>query len=574
MAETERKLKRRPSLTFLIVAGLVAGFAWGMFFGERGEWVKWIGDAFVGLLQMTVLPFVALSLTSNVGRLSAKQGGRLARVATSVLLLLWVIGLLTMVVMSASFPKFEAGSFFSTSLVEEPERPDWLALFIPSNPFWSLAHNLVPAVVLFSLGLGVAVMSVPNKELLLDKLDVAIQGLARLNRMVVRLSPVGIFGIVGHAAGTMSLQQFGLVQGYLLVYGAAALLLSLWILPAVIASCTPFSHRDVLSASRDTLITAFVIGNTFVVLPLIIDAVKRLAERREPHANTSDQTPEYFVPLAYPFPDIGRIVGLIFIPFAAWFYGMSIDPGQYPQLIGVGFIGAFAKPVVTMPLLLNVAEIPSDIFNLYLSVGVVAARFGDVMKAMHLLTFSILTACALSGVLRVRVRGLLTRGVATVLLVAVTVLGMRGFLGTSFKDEYSKQNLVTARTLLLPPVEASVLEQASPNPMSLEPDEDPIQRIRRRGVIRIGFEVDELPFAYLNQEGDLVGFDIDMAHQLARDLGVRIEFVPSSSDVVQSLRDDEFDVAMSGFEGTVRRATELPHVPSYMDVTMALIVPD
>jgi ABC-type amino acid transport substrate-binding protein len=93
-------------------------------------------------------------------------------------------------------------------------------------------------------------------------------------------------------------------------------------------------------------------------------------------------------------------------------------------------------------------------------------------------------------------------------------------------------------------------------------------------VIRIGFESDELPFAYLDQEGDLVGFDIDMAHQLSRDLSVRIEFVPSSADVVQSLRDDEFDVAMSGFEGTVRRATELPHVPSYMDVTMALIVPD
>ena len=41
---------------------------------------------------------------------------------------------------------------------------------------------------------------------------------------------------------------------------------------------------------------------------------------------------------------------------------------------------------------------------------------------------------------------------------------------------------------------------------------------------------EKLPFCYDNADRQLVGFDMDMANQLARDLGVSIEFVPFSED--------------------------------------------
>ena len=67
---------------------------------------------------------------------------------------------------------------------------------------------------------------------------------------------------------------------------------------------------------------------------------------------------------------------------------------------------------------------------------------------------------------------------------------------------------------------------------------------------------------------------MDMANQLARDLGVSIEFVPFSEDIIEPLRGDHFDVAMSGLEGTVKRARELPDMEAYMEVTRAVVVPD
>jgi Na+/H+-dicarboxylate symporter len=93
------RAKKRPSFTTLITAGVVFGLMWGLFFGEYGAWVKWIGDAFVGLLQMTVLPYVAVSLICNVGRMSPGESGRLARIASGILLLLWLVGLLTLIVL-------------------------------------------------------------------------------------------------------------------------------------------------------------------------------------------------------------------------------------------------------------------------------------------------------------------------------------------------------------------------------------------------------------------------------------------------------------------------------------------
>ena len=54
--------------------------------------------------------------------------------------------------------------FFSTSLVERREPFNFIDLYIPSNPFYSLANNIVPAVVLFSVVVGVSLIGVERKE--------------------------------------------------------------------------------------------------------------------------------------------------------------------------------------------------------------------------------------------------------------------------------------------------------------------------------------------------------------------------------------------------------------------------
>ena len=129
--------------------------------------------------------------------------------------------------------------------------------------------------------------------------------------------------------------------------------------------------------------------------------------------------------------------------------------------------------------------------------------------------------------------------------------------------------------LLEEPVDSVVFREASPNPNPRLPGESTLDRIGRRGVIRVGYNEDKLPFAYFNVQDELVGMDVNMAHALAGDLGVRIEFVRfDRKTLATQLGQDDFDVVMSGLVGTLERSEAIQHTAPYMDVTLALVVPD
>ena len=84
-----------------------------------------------------------------------------------------------------------------------------------------------------------------------------------------------------------------------------------------------------------------------------------------------------------------------------------------------------------------------------------------------------------------------------------------------------------------------------------------------------------LPFAYVNGKGDLVGFDIEMAHLLARDLGVRLAFVPVVRErMTEQVNEGYCDIIMSGTVITPERALEVAFSTPYMDATLAFVVKD
>ena len=567
-------IQRRFSLLARIALGVLLGLGCGILLGDLCSPIKWVGDVYVGLLQMTVLPYIVVSLIANIGRLSYRDGPRMAFVGLCVMLILWLIAIIVLAAMTFSFPAWETGSFYSTSFVDEPPAPNWLDLFIPSNPFRSMAEGAVPAVVVFSIGVGISLMAMPFKDQLLVPLSTMAETLAQLNKLMVRFSPIGMFAIVAHAVGTIELNQLALIQGYLVTYGAATLLLVFWILPACVSAVTPLSTREVISASSNALVSTFVIGNSFVVLPMIIDSTSRLMKEHNSRTR-DDHEPEYLVPTAYPFPDVGRLVGLIFIWFSAWFYGTSIDGVENATVLGVGFLGSFGKPVVTIPLLLNLADLPSDIFGLYLASGVLAARFGDLMKAMHLITFTIVTSYALSGSLSWNTGKVLSRMAIAVGLLGCSIVATREYLHYGFVGSYAKDQLITQRTPMIP-IETNpfVWRTAVPNPDPIREGQTRLDRIRERGCIRIGYLPNKLPFSYRNSHG-LVGLDIDMAHQLAIDLGVRLEFVPlDERRIIEQLDSDCFDIAMTGIEASIHQASTLPSVGPYMEVTPAVVLPD
>jgi Na+/H+-dicarboxylate symporter len=239
-----------------ILVGLFLGIATGLFLGELVEPLQVVAIGFVRLLQMTVLPYVTVSLVVGIGGLDPASARRLFLRVGALTLLLWGLALGCVFLMPLVFPALQSAAFFSTTLVETPPPADFLALYIPSNPFHSLANGIVPAVVLFSALLGVALMGVERKEGLIASLVAVERGLARANRLVVRLTPIGLFAIAAHTAGTMDLEQVARLRVFQIAYAAMALLLALWVFPGLVACLTPVPARRVLESTRNVLITA------------------------------------------------------------------------------------------------------------------------------------------------------------------------------------------------------------------------------------------------------------------------------------------------------------------------------
>ena len=419
---------RRFSVFHMIVGAVVLGVAFGLVFGEYLAGLRVVGNVYVGLLQMTVLPYIVFALISSIGRLSLTEGKRLALVSISVLATLWGIALLTVASMSLSLPARVSGAFFSTRLIEPQQEIDIVQLFVPSNPFGSLANNVAPAVVVFCIMFGAALIKIEQKESLLKHFDTVVATLLRVNGFVVSLSPIGIFAISAAAAGTLSLEEFGRLQAYLLTFALGALLLTFWVLPMLIAACTPFSYRDVLAVSKNALITVLIIQNLFVIIPMLADGIKQLTEKYRREGIETAPRPDFVIPLAYPFPHLGKVITLIFIPFAAWFYGSAMSWLDFPIFLSTGLVLSFGKVTTTIPFLLEMQELPADIFQLFLVSSVFAGGISDLVGAMHLMAFTALTICAMAGQLRVNHRKVLMLLVGTVLLGGAMIMGARTVL--------------------------------------------------------------------------------------------------------------------------------------------------
>ncbi|NOR71677.1 MAG: cation:dicarboxylase symporter family transporter [Methylomarinum sp.] len=564
------------SFTLYIIGSLLLGIAFGLFFGEYAAKLQILGDIYVGLLQMTVLPYIMFALIANIGRLNYFEAQLLARQGLLVLLTLWLIGMFSVWSMSIALPKLDHGAFFSSLLVENASKIDFLQLFIPANPFQSLTENAVPAVVLFSMMFGTACIGYKEHKSLLKHFDHVAKVLLRVNSFVVMLTPVGVFGIAASAAGTLTLEEFGRVQAYVLMLIAAVLLATLVVMPLLIISCTPFSYRQIARESRNVLLTVFVVGSVFVVIPLLIKGITRLFHAHVTTESEHARIPDLVLPLAYPFPDMGKLLSLVFVVFAAWFYDRPLDFLDYPAMLTVGLFLSFGKLITAIPFLLDLYRIPDDIFNLFMTVGVICGRVADVAGAMHLMTFTILTTALMTGSFKIKWRMLIRNGLISLLLFFCVGLAIRTFLESQTNGDLQSPQILQMQ-LLNDRVPYTVSNLSQPNPVSLTPDQHLIDRIRQHGVIRIGIHEDSLPFSFYNSNWQLVGFDIDLMMYLAEDLQVTIEFIPYESEyLIQQLEEDHFDIAVSGITPNLGllASTHILYSTSYLDVHLALVVPD
>ena len=100
-----------------------------------------------------------------------------------------------------------------------------------------------------------------------------------------------------------------------------------------------------------------------------------------------------------------------------------------------------------------------------------------------------------------------------------------------------------------------------------------LEKIQKRGELRVGFEAGYLPFEMTNKEGDFIGFDIDMAKEMAKAMGVK--FVPFNTawdGIIPALITDKFDIIISGMTITQKRNLAINFADPYIIVGQTILL--
>jgi len=564
--------RRVPSLPTQVLLGFVLGIAAGVFLGEMAGVFNFVGQAFIQLLQMTVMPYVVVSLVGGLGQLGARDASQLALKVGAFVLVFWVIGLVLVALMPLGFPDWESSTFFSSSLLGESQSVDFIDLYFTHNPFNAMANTVVPATVLFSMALGVGLMGVKDKGRIIDVLSVLGDALSKVAGFVTRLAPIGVFAIAANTAGTIEVRDFESLQVYVVLHAGIATILALLVFPGMVALLTPLRYAQVIRRTWGAMITAFATGSVFVVLPMLSNSVRELLEEIELDREEVQTSIDVIVPTTYNFPSLGSVLSLFFLLFAGWFTGAAISVSSYPALLVTGLFSLFGSATLAIPFLLDFVQLPADLFQLYIAVDVISSRFAMMLATMHIGALALLGVCAMRGRVKLPTKKLIPYLGMTATAVALVLVGSHLFFTHVMSREYEGYRTFVEMDLR----SERVPETIRGDPEAIPPDPRPsLERIADRGVLRVCYRREALPFAFRNSSGQLAGFDVDVAHSLAQQLDVTLEFVTVELDAVPlALQSGICEVAMTGLGVTPERARYVAFTAHHIDEAVAFLVPD
>ena len=568
-------------LPYWVLAGALLGVVVGLFFGDKCALLRPFGTGYVDLMEVVVFPYIISALLHGLGRLSPQTAWLLFRRSWPFFVLVWAIAFLVIFLMSLSIPPVDGPSVVDMSAPRTG--PDLITLLIPANPFFDLANNYVPAIVVFAILYGVAIQRLKNKETYLSVLEVVREASLTIWRWVVLLAPVGVFALFADTAGTARPDEILDLSLYLFAVLAGTLILAFWVLPSVIAAFGPLNTREVLSAMQNALVIAMVTSLSVAALPYIQQAAEKLAERLRIDDEERGEIIKTTLAVSYPFGQLGNFFIWLFVMFCAYYYRVPVDKGGgeefvLPFLSLLSGIGSPTSSINSVNFLSDWLGLPEAATGLYVSMMTIT-RYGQVLASVMGFAFiTFLTTLNYYGKLHLNVRRLaLSAGVGLAIIAVLVVSGryVENAVSKLREPPYLSFALASDITEGLDVYvrEPDTSDQTSQAAASGSDSTSSLSSVQNSGVLRVGYNSGIIPFSYTNSQSDLVGFDIAYVHQLASDLNVKLELVPFEfQDLKDELQSQHFDLAVSGIYVTDQRLENFLVSDPYFQSPIALIV--
>ncbi len=209
-----------------VLTALVVGILFGLFFGDLVESTKWVGDLFVRLIRMLVVPLIFTTLVAGLLSMGdPKKLGSIGGKAMALYMMTTAVAISIGLFLGVLFQPGVGVELAAVSTREIQPAADVVERFlgiIPTNPVAALAEGDVLAIIVFALLFGTGIVMAGEKGRAAgDAISAAAEAMLKVAHIVMELAPYGVFALVAWVAGTLGTETiFKLLTLVVVVYAA------------------------------------------------------------------------------------------------------------------------------------------------------------------------------------------------------------------------------------------------------------------------------------------------------------------------------------------------------------------
>jgi len=370
-----------------ILLGLILGIPVGLLLGPRAVFLKPIGDIFIRLIRMIVVPLVFASLL--VGTASLGDVRKLGRIGIKTIAyylcttaVAITIGLVigNLVQPGSTLDKSTRDRLLTSYREQAVERieiaknkpsiMETLIKIVPSNPMESLAEANMLQIIFFALLLGISITLLPEArgKPLLEFFDSISEAMIKMVHIVMKFAPIGVLALIAVVIG-----KFGTEILVSLLKYASAVIVGLAVHMTIVYSTAvrTFAHMSPIKffrGIRQAQLIAFSTSSSNATLPVTMECA-------EENLGVSEEVSSFVLPLGATINMDGTALyqGVAAV-FIAQVYGLNLtltDEITIVLMATLASIGAAGVPgigVITLTMVLETLGLPLEGIALILGV--------------------------------------------------------------------------------------------------------------------------------------------------------------------------------------------------------------
>ena len=358
------------------IAGLILNFAgnpeWSQVWLTDGILMV-VGQVFISLLKMLVVPLVFISLVCGSSSLSDPK--MLGRVGGKTIGLYLITTAVAVSLALGSALIFEPGvgvhgiATVEAQITESIPFTQVLIDMVPTNPVAAMADGQMLPIILFAVLLGISIT-------LSGETGVRVSGwfndmnaiIMKLVTLVMEVAPYGVFALISILAATSSGSDIYALGKYVGLVFAVLFIHALIVYPTILVLIGRLSPIMFLSKLRAAMLFAFTTASSNATIPVTLETVEK-------KIGVSNKIASFTVPLGATINMDGTaIMQGIATGFIAQYYGIDLSAGQYLMVVimvilaSIGTAGVPSVGLVVLAGVLDQVGLPAEGIALILGV--------------------------------------------------------------------------------------------------------------------------------------------------------------------------------------------------------------